>query len=612
MPILLALGVLVPEFSQAQSTADAPVDSAAIVREAKELQIAFEQYRESRIPMSPTERMGGCDEQIGRMCIWFGGTNETDFPPEPVETEIARRDLISSLHEANDQVRDPWVVAQLVRYAAEGGSLREAETVARQCDLELRWWCSALLGYVLHLQGEYPESEAAFADAVSAIPPDDEDLLERWTLPGSIVAGDARDLMEDSEPETRERVWEMFWRLSDPLYLVDGNDRLTEHYARLVEARFLEDSENAQGIPWGEDLTETLVRYGRNTGYSRVRPPQSGVRLTLEDTRTVVGHHDPASRGYLFPDEFLPSPSDVPPESWITAPRAARTWYAPPYAPDFRALETQVARFRRGEEMLIIGAYRPTPPARDLFADLAPVPGNERRDPFASSQAAPPPPQRDALSPPEDPLDGAPVEAALFLVPLDGGEEHVVTGTDREGVLTMVAPPGRYVSSLEIFSEEARRAWRARQGVVQEPLVRGLVAVSDLLLLRPEAGLPDTVEEAIPLARPGIRIAPGERFTVAWEVYGLQVQEEVQVTLGFTTGRPGFLARVGEFLGVLEPDRPVEITFADAGPDVMQTVFRSVQLTLPELAPGDYTLHLRLELPGREPALASRPIIVEP
>jgi hypothetical protein len=56
----------------------------------------------------------------------------------------------------------------------------------------------------------------------------------------------------------------------------------------------------------------------------------------------------------------------------------------------------------------------------------------------------------------------------------------------------------------------------------------------------------------------------------------------------------------------------VELTFADAGPDVVQTVFRAVQLTLPELDPGDYTLHLRLELPGREPALASRPIIVEP
>ena len=72
----------------------------------------------------------------------------------------------------------------------------------------------------------------------------------------------------------------------------------------------------------------------------------------LRDTRQVVGHHQPRSRGYLFPEEYLESPADIPPESWITAPREARTWYAPPYAPDFRGLETfrEVAgdRFHRG------------------------------------------------------------------------------------------------------------------------------------------------------------------------------------------------------------------------------------------------------------------------
>lgn len=84
------------------------------------------------------------------------------------------------------------------------------------------------------------------------------------------------------------------------------------------------------------------------------------------------------------------------------------------------------------------------------------------------------------------------------------------------------------------------------------------------------------------------------------------------MTVGFTEGRPGFLQRVGEFLGVLEPDRPVEVTFSDAGPDAVQTAFRAVTLELPELDPGQYTLHLRLDLAGREPAIASRPIIVEP
>ena len=65
----------------------------------------------------------------------------------------------------------------------------------------------------------------------------------------------------------------------------------------------------------------------------------------------MVGHHHPKSRGYLFPEDFLESPSDIPAESWITAPREARTWYAPPYAPEMRGLETQVGRFRRGDQI---------------------------------------------------------------------------------------------------------------------------------------------------------------------------------------------------------------------------------------------------------------------
>jgi hypothetical protein len=85
----------------------------------------------------------------------------------------------------------------------------------------------------------------------------------------------------------------------------------------------------------------------------------------------------------------------------------------------------------------------------------------------------------------------------------------------------------------------------------------------------------------------------------------------VRVTLGFTRGGPGFLTRVGEFLGVLEPKRPVEVTFEDRGPDRVQTVFRSIEFQLPELEAGEYTLHLKLEPAGREPVVTSRPIIVE-
>jgi hypothetical protein len=44
----------------------------------------------------------------------------------------------------------------------------------------------------------------------------------------------------------------------------------------------------------------------------------------------------------------------------------------------------------------------------------------------------------------------------------------------------------------------------------------------------------------------------------------------------------------------------------------VQTVFRAVEYGLPDLQPGEYTLHLRLDIPGREPTVTSRPITVEP
>jgi len=589
-----------------------PGDSTALVREARDAQVGFERFREGRIPVTTTTARSSCDERIGRICIWFGGEGEANFPPEPIETSIARRDLVATLTETAAQLRDPWVVGQLVHYLAEDGSLREAEQVARNCDLEAPWWCRALLGYVLHLQEEYVEAEAAFREAFALLPPEEE---ARWRTPRYLFERDARTRHERLTPEEQERDWELFWRLSDPLFLVEGNDRMTEHYARLVEAMNLERAENTYGMEWGEDMEESLVRYGRTTGWSRVRAPASGLGaggFQLQDNRQVVGHHHPRSRGYLFPQIFLESPAEIPPESWITAPREARSWYAPPYAPDFRALETQVARFRRGEELLVVGAFRPAPAARDAFAALGPDPAVDARpDLFGGGRAV----VREAAPEPAGPepgMPGGPVRTGLFLIPEGGGEAITIQGDDPAGVLTLTAPTGRYVSSLEVFEPGERRAWRARQGVGQSPLVRGLVGVSDLLILNEDAPFPEDLEAAIPHARPGVRVGADERFTVVWEVYGLGVEEEVQVTLGFTRGRPGFLQRVGEFLGVVEPDQPVEVSFADAGADGVETLFRAVTLGLPELQPGEYTLHLRLDLSGREPAIASRPIVVGP
>lgn len=578
---LVAL-LLIPASAGAQGTSVEGMDSTQLVERARERQQNFERFRQSRIPVEPDRPGASCDQRIGRICIWFGGEGEAFFPPEPTETNDARRGLIGILLQTQGLIKDPWVTGQLVHYLVEQEDYTLARQVATDCGLTEEWWCSALLGYALHGWGDFPEAEEAFRDALGSMPRQERAW---WTTLRYVLPPEEVEAFEALTPAEQEVQWETFWRLSDPLFLLEGNDRFTDHMARLVQVRNFESAEHAQGMYWDDDLAETLVRYGRIVGWSRTHDPAAPMRggeFRLQDTRRVVGHHHPYSRGYLFPEEFMESPADVPPESWITAPREARTWYAPPYAPDLRSLETQVGRFRRDDQMLVVGAYRPSPDQ-----------------------------VHDNLSPPGQVTLSGPTESALILVPLDGGPPQETFGIDSEGVLMLLAPPGRYVASTELLDARGRRAWRARQGVKQVPLIPGLVGVSDLMILNEGAPFPASLDDAVPHIRPGIRVRGDERFTVIWEVYGLRVEEPVQVTVGFTRGRPGFLTRVGEFLGVLEPDRPVEVTFGDTGPDQLQTAFRAITLELPDVEPGEYTLHLRLDLSGREPAIASRPIIVE-
>ncbi len=583
---LIGLLLFAPTPTAAQADSASAADPAELLQEARDRQEEFERYRASRIPVERVRSQPSCDELIGRICIWFGGEGETGFPAEWPEVGEARVELISFLTETAERVPGRWVTGQLVYYLIENRDVDGATRVATDCGIPEVWWCAALRGYILHLTADYVASEKAFREALASMPPDER---ERWMSPRFVLTEDGVELFAGMDPAERDSLFELFWRLSDPLFLIEGNDRLTDHFARMVEAVNWREAANPMGLPWDEDMEATLIRYGRNIGYSRTYDPIASFR-TLGDTRKVLGHHHPKSRGYLFPEMFLESPSDVPPESWITAPREARTWYAPRYSPDMRPLETQIGRFRRGAMMFVVGAYRPVPPEADSVGAEAPESDSQPSGNFG--------------------IQGQP-QAALFLIPEDGSEPRFVRGSDEEGVLTISSPPGRYVSGLEVVDLQGKQAWRARQGVAQLPLAPGLLDVSDLLILKEGTPLPESLDEAIPHVRPGVRIRRGERTPVVWEAYGLRVTEPVRVTLGFTRGRPGFLTRVGEFLGVLESAGTVEVTFEDQGPDSVQTAFRAIELQLSDLDPGEYTLHLKLELAGREPVVTSRPIIVE-
>ena len=623
--VVLVFGALTPVFAplskslSAQSGETANPDSLALHEQAKDSQARFERFREERIPPELPGFGRGCDDLVGRFCLRFeDGETESEWkvPEEPVEFSMARVQVLRELAEVGNKIPgDPWVLGQRVAYMGEVGDWRGAEQLVRSCGSG-NWWCTALMGYVRHGQGEWNGAADLFSLALTQMPADE---AERFLSLSHLLDPDALDVYERSsdKPSLEERLW----LLADPLYMVDGNDRMTEQFARAVIVRMRQESVNPYGVEWGDDIAELTLRYGAEKAWER----QAHVRVgpSLQDTRNIVGRHHPKSQEFLPPDEALEDPAQIAPGDWTLEQRRPWTGYAPPYAPDLNALETQVARFRRGDSLLVVGAFEPqeedqpetdtrrqsmNPRIVDVRSRRNESRGERqaRSNPFGRIQEEPVP------FLPEEPEKTAPVQSGLFLIDTETGAHHEVLGEGPRGAFQLLVPNGRYIIGVEAFSPDDKRAWRDRHGLWQDPLVLGLAAVSDLLILKGGGNLPESLEEALPTAMPVTRIRTGESFKAAWELYGLRIGESASVRIGVDRGGEGFIRRLGQFLRVLEPDAPVVMTYEDTGPDVLGTVFRAVELNLPDLEPGEYTLTVEIELSGREPMVIARPIVIVP
>ena len=527
---------------------------------------------------------------------------------------MARVQVLRDLRQIHEQIpRDSWILGQRVFYMGEVGDWQGAENLIRRCGGG-NWWCTSLLAFVRHAQDDWNTAADLFALAETQLAAaGDDDFLSLELL----LDPDALEVYERSPDKAAAA--ERLWLLSDPLYLVDGNDRKTEQYARAVLVRMRREAVNPYGVEWGDDIEELTLRYGAEGAWERRRSMPNG---TLQDTRSIVGRHHPKSQEFLPPEEALEDPAEVAQGDWTLEQRRPWTGYAPPYAPDLNALETQVARFRRGDSLLVAGAFAPA--EEDVVVDSRRRTRNprivdlrERRnqdrgdqqarlDPFGRPREEPQP----FIA--EEPEPEGPVQSALFLIDTESGVRHQVLGEGPSGAFRLQVPNGRYVVGIEAFSPDKKEAWRDRYGLWQAPIVPGLAAVSDLLILEGGGEIPTSLDEALPTALPAVRVRTGEAFKVAWEVYGLAIGEAASVRIGLDQGGGGLIRRLGQFLRVLEPDSPVVITFEDAGPDVLGTVFRAVQLSPADLEPGEYTLTVEIELAGRDPMVLARPIVVVP
>ena len=560
------------------TTADAAPDPGDVLGQARGAQARFERTRLRHADLSFGGGGGECDEVVGRFCTSY---HEGEwYPQEEAEEIVAERiSLLSELDSLQDLLPgDEWILGQRAWYRADGGDWAGALATARACTPAPTWRCSALEGLALHGAGHYGPALGAFETALDLMPPG---AALEWRIPERAVEravrGDLRDATT-AGPDSLAAALATLWILADPLYLVDGNDRLTEHYARWTVSTLKEDARNPYGIRWSTDLEELTVRHGWELGWERT------IHTMFVGREGAIGHKHPEGRDYLPSAAAWRDLSAAAPEDLVADRREPRSLYAPRYAPVLLPIESAVAVFPRGDRTVLVGL--PYLPEDTTFhaAHRHPRPWLDAGDQAGMSD-----------------------RIGLFAVPIAGGDGSVQIVEAGEGALMLDVPLGDYVVSVESWSPERRRAGRARMGVRVARAPEDIATASDILLLRGTERPPRSLEEALPsaLVRPGVQSS--DPLAIAWELSGLGFRPEtVEYELSVERGGRNVFRRIGEFLGLADRPQPLALSWQEPAPDYPTHQFRHLNLDLPPLDPGDYRITLTVRTATRSDVVVTK------
>jgi len=571
-------------FLLAMQLLGAQPDSLEVLRTARLAQAHFEEVRLQHLPWSrdgsTAER---CDEVVGRFCFWHDEDESWQPVPEAAAILTARSQMVQTLRRLHGLApREPWVAGQLVRYLIESHRLDEALAAARACQ-GTTWWCAALTGYALHAAGDYAAADSAFVAALAGMPAEQRC---RWTDLSLVLDGLRRRYRKlgcDQRAALDRRIW---W-LADPLYLVPGNERRTEHFARRVINELQDHARSAYVVRWGRDLEELVLRFGWPVGWERAPT------TTAAPQPRTIAHNQRQSRDFLPPARFVEAPNTILPDEWELDPDRPVTGYAPSYASVFHALPHQLAVFRRGDSVVVVAGYDVRAVRREHAGDGRVI--DERQLGRQVTR----------------------VEAALALARHEGADPIVVhgSGSGPEGVMTAIAPADSALVSLETLdTADSVHAARARFWLPVPPLT-GDVTLSDPLMLRglPEDSLHPSLADVIPLARPVARARRGERVGVFWETYGLEGSARpFRVTLTVTQRSRSWVRKAAEWAGLARRDpRAVSLSWEEP-PRPGTTVYpRVLAVSMPDAGPGTYRLEVAVAVPGRSLARTEREITIE-
>lgn len=562
---LTALSLVFPVAAPAQllpknDNEQSRVDSAQISHQARNKQAAFERRRRQLLPRFYSGTADHC-LIVGRFCEWHPNLKDYQIPDEGKAIRKARAELLKDLAKSGEAIPgDDWIIGQRIRYLTESHDT-SAVSVARACRAT-RWWCDALLGLALHVGGDFLAADSAYSRALDGMP---SPTRCHWMNLAPLLDDDIRGTYKKLPCSQREAIDMRIWWVADPLYMIPGNERRTEHYSRVLHTALETDAANTYGSSWGGDLAELIVRFGWAEKWTQ-EPSQS---MFPTAKANISGHE--REPGYHF---FLTQP---PPDSLALITDSVfdiyqfppREQYAPTYTKGFVRLDAQVARFRRGDSTRIVAAY-------DVSTDT--IFGKVR---FAAAVVAS---GDEAITPAMTEVDTSPVK----------------------NVLTVSTPWKSQIIGVELLAKDSTAAARWRSGFAEIPLDSGRISVSDLLFVDGAPSLPNDLDEAITRAHGGTKFQHDQKIGLFWELYGrTPADSALPISLTITPVDESLLRRTFRALRIAPKLSPINIRWRENGAAGVLSV-RTVMLDLSLVPAGKYAVKLEV---GNTPAAMTQRII---
>jgi len=543
--------------------ARAVADSAEIAKRARDLQASFERRRRQMLPRFYVGTADHC-LIVGRFCEWHPNLKDYVVPDEGEDIVRARARLLRDLARASDAVPgDDWIIGQRIRYLVEGHDT-SAASVAHACRAT-KWWCDALLGLSLHVQGDFAGADSAFALALQAMP---TPMRCHWNNLSPLLDDDVRGTYHKMSCAQREAADARIWWVADPLFMTPGNERRTEHFSRVLHTLLQQNAVNTYGSSWGGDLAELVLRFGWAEKWTQ-EPSRS---MYMESQPAITGHE--REPGYHF---FL---TQQPPDNLALIVDSVfdiyqfppREQYAPMYTRGFVRLDAQVARFRRGDSTRVVAAF-------DVSNDTI----------FGKTKFA----------------------AALVAMGDEGTtpSKTLVDESPTRNVLTVSTPWKEQLIGVELLSKDSAAAARWRSGFAEIPLDSGRISVSDLLFVDGAPSLPADLAEATERAHGGTKFRRNTRIGLFWELYGkTPTDSALPISLTIMPIDEGLLRRTFRALHISPKLTQLSLRWQENGAAGVMSP-RSILLDLSMVPAGKYSV--RLEVGDDPKAVSSRIIEVK-